>query len=1004
MRSRDCRAVLRFSRLPALSVFLVLALSVAAGVADGQQRLASGALSGTVVDEVASPVAGASIRLVRTDLEVSREATSDAAGAFAVSELSAGLYRVTAVRIGYRQAELPLLRIIEGQTAQIRVMLTRSPTQLSTVTVYATATTIDASTAELTRRLPLVDIGDVPLGRDALSAVELVPGARRGSVWGAGGDAANSYRLDGVAVNHPGVGGDFLAPSMDWIEAIEVRGLGAGAEYGGFQGGLIDVITRSGSNERSSTLGLHYIAPALTASNVRPFEEGAEQSMRRELSGTAAGPIVRDRLLYFVAGQFVDYDVRVPDLTTPAAQDFRAARQEFRNARGLAKLTWLPAAGDRFDALLGQASSRGEHAELDGLVDPAATLRTRAPSTFFSLSYEHAATGGTLNARVAGFDARESRRGYEGHEVPGLHIYSLGRTPIYQNAPFSEEMRPRSVGGTLTWSTRHALLRGENQLVLGAEYNRGSWRHHRTRNGGLTWRPYPTSGFIDPADPSTWSALASEWGGEIRLSARMEDAAAFVQDYFTIRPGLTFTPGVRLELASGWLADANSGAEFRVVSEYALDPRMGVVWDITGRNALVAKVHWGRYRQAMQSSFFDRAAGGNVYTNERLYLQGPAITDPRTVFTPAQRDALQNTSGGFPSNYLETILNEEGRVEGYRQPYVEQLVVGLERTMGPRWKIEALYINRNNRDIAGLVDRNMEQNYSLLENVEVLQRMTFGPVFDHHGQRLVIPRLYVSNADLRNELIFRQSRGLAPVPGYSFLDIATLSFEPDVVLSTIPGARRRFDQLSLSVRTDQAGWDAFASISATYLRGNVPGLTSFGAAGSTFSAGPFVRPNEALNASGILPNSTVLESKVWVSTTLPYGFRGGAFAYFSLGDHLSPQMQISPRFRFLASDGSLLEDETFNRVRGQTILLEKRGNFKYPARTNLDLRLARAFTMPLGEFELTADLFNALGSDAMILQNITVNDQILQDPASTFGAPRRRVNPRALRVGGTVRF
>ncbi len=986
-----------------LSLLLLLVLAWPIDAARGQQRASSGALSGTVVDETDSPVQGASVRLVRTDQAVTREALSDAAGAFAVTQLAPGLYRVTAVRIGYRPAELPLLRIMEGQTAQIRVMLARSPTQLSTVTVYATATTIDASTTELARRLPLAEIAKLPLGRDALSAVELVPGARSGSVWGAGGDAANSYRLDGVAVNHPGLGGDFLSPSIDWIEAIEVRGLGAGAEYGGFQGGLINAITRSGTNERRSTIGLHYISPSLTASNVRPFEEGAEQSMRRELSGTAAGPVVRDRLMYFVAGQLIHHDVRVPDLATEGARDFRDVRQEYRDARALAKLTWLPGLGDRFSALFGASGRQGDRVDLDGLVDPAATLRTRAPSTFFALSYQHAAGGDMVDARIAGFDARESRLGYEGPGVPALHVYRLGRTPMYQNAPFNEHLRPRRIGGTVSWTTRQALPRGENQLVLGAEYNRGSWRHQRTRNGGLTWRPYPTSAVLDPADPSTWADVASEWGGEVRLSAKMEDAAVFVQDYFTIRPGLTFTPGVRLELASGWLADAEGGGRMRVVSDYSLDPRVGMVWDISGRNTTVAKAHWGRYRQAMQSSFFDRAEGGNVYTNERLYLQGPEITDPRTVFTPEQRDAMQ-TSDGFSSAYLETILNEAGRVEGYRQPYVEQFVLGLEQTIGPRWKIEAAYVNRINRDIVGLVDRNMEHNYSVLEDVAVLQRITFGPVFDHHGQRLVIPRMYVSNEDLRRELLIRQERALAPVPGYTFDDIPRLTFNPDIVLTTIPGARRRFDQISVSLRTDQRTWDAFASISATYLRGNVPGLTSFFAGGTTFSAGPFVRPNEALNASGVLPNSTVLESKVWVSTSLPHRFRGGAFASFSLGDHLAPQMQINPRFRFLDSEGSLLQDGTFNRVRGQTILLEKRGNFRYPARTNLDLRLARTFSLPRGEFELTADLFNALGSDAMIVQNITVNDQILQDPTSTFGAPRRRVNPRALRLGGTLRF
>src|SRR5262249_38901959 len=151
--------------------------------------------------------------------------------------------------------------------------------------------------------------------------------------------------------------------------------------------------------------------------------------------------------------------------------------------------------------------------------------------------------------------------------------------------------------------------------------------------------------------------------------------------------------------------------QFEAVHADAVDPRIGIVWDATGRGDLAFKAHWGRYHQEMFTLFFDRADGANGYTNHRFYYTAPALTDPRTTFTAAQRDSLTGT-GGFSTFYNEDILDESGRVQRYRQPYVDQTVLGVEKTLGPAWKVELLYTHRRNGDIVGLLDRNLAQNYS----------------------------------------------------------------------------------------------------------------------------------------------------------------------------------------------------------------------------------------------------------------------------------------------------
>lgn len=983
-----------------------LLLSLAFSGAEAQQA-PSGDLAGVVVRDGDTPVAGATLHIVRLDGANAADVTSDAAGRFVVRGVSPGLYRLTARRLGFREAQLTSFRIVPGQTANVRVTLTESATQLSTVEVRVGPTGIESRSTEIAQQIRVDDVKLVPLGRRATDLVALVPGATGDFVYGGAGAVANNYQLDGIAISHPGTGGDFFAPSIDWIETLEVKGLGAGAESGDFQGGIINAITKSGSNKFQGSFRTNFISPSLTLTNILPNEEGAEQTMRREFSGELRGPLVKDRLHYFVGGILIDRNVQVPDLTTLDQNDSRSVQQNFRDARGIAKLTFLPSARDRFDALGSFTRGTVEHADINGLDDPTASTKVAAPTTVYEFGWTHTGVTSSLNARVAGFNANESRLGYAGDAVPGIKVFRLGRQPLFQNSPFNEKLKPTSIGSNLTYNKETSFAGASNKFVVGADYRRGTFRDTRTRNGGLTWFPYPDqkTGLIDVTNARSWSDAASEWGGEIHLNSDVEDAAVFVQNYLTPIPNLTISVGARWGRWTGYLTPVDTaGGRFLAARAQAVDPRIGISWDISGRNDFVVKAHFGRYHQGMNSVFFDRAQGAAVYGNERFYLQGPPLTDPHQVFTPAQRDANLNTFTGFSPNPLESILNEAGRVENYRQPYVDQWLLSAEKKFGPRWKAEISYVNRVNRDIVGLVDKNRSSNYSIFRNVAVRNRATGEPIFDEFGTDLVLPVVYIANNDLRDELIRRRDnfgRQIPPPPGYTFADINRLTWNPDIVITTVPGAKRTYDQASVTVRTEQVAWNGSLSVTATRLEGTIGGITGFGTTGTTFSAGYGVRPNEGINLEGRLPNVPAFDVKLWLSGNLIYNFRGGIFGTYTLGEYITPTFQFTPRFRLQASDRTFFADELFHGVLGQSINLEARGARKYPGHGNIDFRIERVFAK---SFSFTADLFNALASDAIVERNLTVNDGITNDPTSVFGAPRRRVNPLALQVGLRVEF
>lgn len=975
----------------------VRALALVALLAD--TAMAQGAIAGVVIGPDARPIESATVRAERTDGLVVRDAVTNERGTFRLGALAPGTYVVTVHRVGYRNAELTGVRVANGQTRTLSVVLAQAPQQLSTIQVVMSPTTVNAGTAELSTQLNRTFVTLLPSGRDASSLLALVPGARKDQLWGGAPGVSNDYQLDGLSMNHPGLGGDFLALSVDWIESLDIRGLGAGAEHGNFQGGVINAITRTGSNERRYAMRTNYESPRLTATNFDLDEQGVEQAGRREIGGEALGPLARDRLFYFVAGQYVTRDMRSPNLTTAAARDFQPVREEQADLRAMGKVTWLPALGQRVDLLAGFSSADVEHAGINGVDDPTATLRVSRPMRFYGLSWNNSGNSrNQIELHIAGFTSRESRTGYQGPSIPGVQVFQPGRQPKLQNAAFDERREPSSVSASAEWRTRQQLGT-EHQLLIGGEVSRGGWRDERTRNGGLTWRPYPTdSASFNSADARTWQAVGSEWGGDIRLHSDMGNEAVFLQDQFALGPRLTLTPGIRYGHWSGYIRPRCSAASvacyrFEAVHAEGLDPRFGVAWDVTGRNTFAVKAHWGRYHQGMYSLFFDRVEGANVYSNQRFYYSAPPLTRSDTTFTPTQRDA---PGSGFSTfGFSESILNASGRVDGYRQPYVDQWVLAIEKSFGPSWKAELLYTHRRNGDIVGLKDRNLATNYTPIRNVRVDHRYVRGLVVGPKGERLVLPVLYVSNEDLIRAL-GRYRELPESLYGYPKSYLQALTWNPDVVLTTVPEARRRYDQITLMLRTLQPAWRAEGSLTGARLKGNVPGVAGYGTTATRFSAGPFVNPNEGVNGYGYLPDALQLEGKVWATARLPYQLEGGVVYTHIVGERFAPTFEILGRYAYLDSVGRSYPIDFFGHSYGQSILIEPRGSRQYASRdvvdTHLEWRSPRRIV-------LTLDLFNVFGANALVSVKTTVDDQGASDPTSLFGAPRLRVAPRTLRVG-----
>src|SRR5205823_14938605 len=175
------------------------------------------------------------------------------------------------------------------------------------------------------------------------------------------------------------------------------------------------------------------------------------------------------------------------------------------------------------------------------------------------------------------------------------------------------------------------------------------------------------------------------------------------------------------------------------------------------------------------------------------------------------------------------------------------------------------------------------------------------------GRRLILPTLYVSNKDLQTALaVFTANAKFPPesLLGYSADYIRQLKWNPDLVLTTLPQAKRRYQQLTFSLHAFRPTWRGEASLTGARLRGNVPGVAGYGTTGTEFTAGPFVRPNEAINSDGFLPDALEMEGKVWFTAQLPYALRAGLLYTHILGERFAPTFDILGRYRYARENGT----------------------------------------------------------------------------------------------------
>jgi hypothetical protein len=299
-----------------------LLLSLALGVARlAGAQVAAGELTGLVTDPMRSPVPGAMVTATNSRTGVVRTAVTNSTGVYTLPGLAPGLYAVDLMLSGFRGVHHEDVRVATGVTIRLDVALVVG-NMSEAITVTAATPALRAS-ASLGQVVSEEKVTSLPLnGRSFVTLISLVPAVAipPGQPFpriNGGRPRTNEYLFDGISVLQPEPGQVAFFPVIDAIQEFKVETNSPPAEFGRFNGGVINLTTKAGTNVLHGT-GFEFFRHELL--NARNFFQTANATnpkfSRNQFGGVLGGPLMRNRTFFFVDYQGQRQDIERTVLST----------------------------------------------------------------------------------------------------------------------------------------------------------------------------------------------------------------------------------------------------------------------------------------------------------------------------------------------------------------------------------------------------------------------------------------------------------------------------------------------------------------------------------------------------------------------------------------------------------------------------------------------------------------------------------------------------------------
>ena len=589
------------------AMLLVLCLCSAAVPVMAQSQASTGQIAGIVTDSQGAAIAKATVTANNTQTGLSRSSTSNDDGLYAILLLPPGMYNVSAEASGFASANVKDVEVTVGRTFDLKITMGASGVQ-EVVNVTAGAIQVQTTRSEADSVLNQKAIENLPInGRRFQDFVTLTPTAQvdpqRGQISLAGQRGINSnVNVDGVDYNNPFFGGirggersnnAFTIP-QESIKEFQVVASGYSAEFGRSTGGIVNAVTKSGSNDWHGSAFYSNRNKDVSRSNefFRQLEDNLNASRpagvpervvvpaptQQQFGGSFGGPIKKDRAFFFVAYEqqefsnnrqvfFDPLSLTTSSANTAEAFNFYTSLQEpFTQTNDAKALTgrfdYEINSNHRFNVRYGYSKNEALNANSVG--------NQLFPTTISALSNngtELDTTNSVVGQFTSFFNAnmvnefrgqwvREERPRPANALQPLLSngVGNVGTVSFLgQNFQFDRRIQ---AADSLTWS------KGNHTIKFGSEYN-----HIFISQlfGFNQFGTFNVSGSVSSkAGVDTVLDILSVGGtianrfdnsavtflrqiGDLKASYATDEIAVFAQDSWRIRPNLTLNYGLRWE-------------------------------------------------------------------------------------------------------------------------------------------------------------------------------------------------------------------------------------------------------------------------------------------------------------------------------------------------------------------------------------------------------------------------------------------------------------------------
>jgi Carboxypeptidase regulatory-like domain/TonB dependent receptor len=711
-------------------ILALLLVCSAANLAAAQQT--TGNINGRVTDAQGAAVPGVTVTGRNVATGFVRSEVSDAEGAYRLNALPVGTYDITAELQGFSKFDRKGVIVNVGQTVTIDMGLNVAGVQ-EAVTVTGESPLIETTASSVGGVVDVARLENLPLnGRQFANAAISIPGVGLGfhsdptkstqfSPQIAGGNGRNvNYQIDGGDNNDDTVGGLLQLFPLEAIQEFNFITSRYKAEYGRSNGGVMNIITKSGTNDlRGSwfTMFRDDVLNSITETEKR--NEVEKQDYRRwQYGGSVGGPILLNKAHYFGAVERTQQDtLQVVDTLGLFPDQDGIYTTPYRETLITGKVT-AQMTPSQFVSVRYGRNTNSQPYGADPLVPPSGWGGSE--NTFNSINANHnwVLGGARLNEFIfqyADFANSISANSLD-PQISFPNGVSIGQNT---NTPQQTQQKKYQFRNDFSWTVTgmggigHDFKTGVNfirQPKLFITFNTGTGDYSYT---------------LGTSDLNGIVTGVSRNGGAAEANIPNSQLGLYIQDDWRVNDRLTLNLGFRYDYLDGWAIDQSKNPNFVIVQNAALagrfegqrafrefgletkedtnnwQGRVGMAWDVRGDGQDLIRAGYGRYYDVgyTNANILFAAINATGIGAGTIF----SVTDPEgirkadgTLFRvgdPIDTIASQNEAGGA------LPLNSHIASPRIRQPYADQYSIGWSHQLDAATVVDVDYVHSDGRDL-----------------------------------------------------------------------------------------------------------------------------------------------------------------------------------------------------------------------------------------------------------------------------------------------------------------